>query len=174
MTLCLKHTAGKEIKFTDFISRNNTKNPEREENYEEEFVINAIAQLATANARMGRIFDQSNGAGTANEANMHDTRSLIDTRRYQTCKSHFDANYRIQQYSPGNDHSKTNNNKNNARFFRTDGHLGHHWGADDDIKAIVNKRDQSPETAELVRRKVEWARPGAMRPHWNENLGRQI
>ena len=42
--ICLKHTAGKKIKFTDFISQNPTKNPEPEENYEEEFVINAIAQ----------------------------------------------------------------------------------------------------------------------------------
>ena len=39
--------------------------------------------------------------------------------------------------------------------------------------AIVNKRDKSPETAELVRRRVELARPGAMRPHWNKNLGRE-
>ena len=58
--ICLKHTAGKEIKFTDFISRNPTENPEPEENYEEEFVINAIAQLITVNARIGRIFNQSN------------------------------------------------------------------------------------------------------------------
>ena len=48
--ISLKHTAGKEIKFTDFISRYPTENPELEKNYEEEFVINAIAQLATVNA----------------------------------------------------------------------------------------------------------------------------
>ena len=48
--ICLKHIAGKEIKFTDFISRNPTENPEPEKNYEEEFVINAIAQIATVNA----------------------------------------------------------------------------------------------------------------------------
>ena len=84
--ICLTHTAGKEIKFTDFISRNPTENPEPEENYEE-FVINAIAQLATANARIGRVFDKSNGADAAKEVNMHDTRSLIDTRRYQTNNS---------------------------------------------------------------------------------------
>ena len=76
--ICLKHTAGKEIKFTDFISRNPTENPEPEENYEEEFVINAIAQLATVNARIGRIFDQSEDATTAAEANMRDTRSLAN------------------------------------------------------------------------------------------------
>ena len=55
--ITLKYTAGKEIKFTDFISQNPTETAEPEENYEEEFVINAIAQLAMVNSRIGRIFD---------------------------------------------------------------------------------------------------------------------
>ena len=172
--ICLKHTAGKEIKFTDFVSRNPTENPVPEENYEEKFVINAIAQLATVNARIGRIFDQSEDATTAAEENMRDTRSLIDTRRYQTNKSHIDSNYRIQQHSSNTDCLKMNNNENNTRFFRTDGQLRHHWGADDDIMAIINARDKSPETTELVRRRVQLARPGVMRPHFNKNLGREI
>ena len=49
----------KKIKSTDFISRNPTETAEPEENYEEEFVINALAQLATVNNRIGRIFIQS-------------------------------------------------------------------------------------------------------------------
>ena len=71
----------------------------------------------------------------------------------------------------------TRNNKNNeinpnARFFRTDGQMRYHWGADDDIMTIVKRREKSPETAELVRRSVELARPGAMRPQWNRSLDR--
>ena len=58
---------------------------------------------------------------------MRDTRSLIDTRRYQTNKNHIDCNYRIQQHSSGTECLKMNNNENNARFFRTDGQLRHHW-----------------------------------------------
>ena len=139
--ICLKHTAGKEHKFTDFFSRKPTGNTESEENYAEVFVINAIAQLATANVRIGGIFDQSNDAITANETNMHDTRLLIITRRYQTNKSHIDSNYRIQQHSPDIDYPKMNNNESNTRFFRTDGQLRHHWGADYDIMAIINRRD---------------------------------
>ena len=175
--ICLKHTAGKEIKFTDFINRNPTKNPEPEEKYEEEIVINAIAQLATVNARIGRIFDQSEDATTATEANLRDTRSLIDTRRYQTNKNHIDSNYRIQQiqqHSSNTDCSKMNNNENTTRFFRTDGQLRHHWGADDDIMAIINARDKSPENTELVRGRTQLARPGVMRLHFNKNLGREI
>ena len=56
--ISLKHTAGEEIKFTDFISRNSAKKPEPEENYEEEIVINVIAQRGTVKTRTGRIFNQ--------------------------------------------------------------------------------------------------------------------
>ena len=67
-----------------------------------------------------------------------------------------------------------NNNNNNARFFRIDGQLRYHWGADDEIMTIMNGREKSPETAELVRRRIELARPGAMRPQWNKHLGREM
>ena len=40
--------------------------------------------------------------------------------------------------------------------------------------AIINRRDKSPETAELVKRRIQLARPGVMRQHWNKNLGREI
>ena len=97
---------------------------------------------------------------------MHDTRSLIDTRRHQTNTRHIDSNYPAQQL-----HSNTYTNKNhsemendqNARYFRVDGQLRYHWGADQEIMTIINKRDKSPETSELVTRRIELAKPGAMR-----------
>ena len=83
--ISLKHTAEKEIKFTDFISRNPTETAEPERKYEEEFVINAIAQVATVNGRNGRIFDQSENSNTAN---MHDTRTRTGTRYSKTNTNH--------------------------------------------------------------------------------------
>ena len=175
--ISLKHTAGKEIKFTDFISRNPIEIPKLEENYEEEFVINGIAQLATVNVRIGRNSNQSDGQNETIGINMHDTRSLFDTRRHQTNTSHIDSNYRAQQrlsnMYTNNHHSKMDNDQN-ARYFRVDGQLRYHWGADQEIMTIVNKRDNSPETSELVTRRIELVKPGAMRPHWNKNLGREI
>ena len=45
-------------------------------------------QLATITARIEQILNQqSDDANTANEANMHGTRSLINTRRYQKTKA---------------------------------------------------------------------------------------
>ena len=175
--ISLKHTAGKEIKFTDFISHNPTKNPEPEKNYKEEFLINAIAELAPVNARIGRIFNQSDGENETNGINMHDTRSLIDTRRHQSNTSHIDCNYRAQHLHSitytNNHHSKLDNNQN-ARYFSVDGQLRYLWGADQEIMTIINERDKTPETSELVARRIELAKPGAMRPHWNKNLGREI
>ena len=162
--ISLKHTAGKEIKFTNFISRNSTENPEPEGNYGE-FVITAIAQPATVNARIGRIFNQSDGENATNETNMRDTRSLIDTRHYQTNKNHIDSDYRAQQLHSNTDTSSTNNhnsemnNDQNARYFRVEGQLRYHWGADQEIMAIINRRDKSPETSELVTRRIELAKP---------------
>ena len=108
---------------------------------------------------------------------MHDLRSLIDTGRHQTDTSHIDSNYRAQQlYSKTytNNHPCEMDNDQNARYFRLDGQLRYHWGADQEFMTIMNKRDKSPETSELVARRSELAKPGATRSHWNKNLGREI
>ena len=86
--ITLKVTAGKAIKFTDFFSRNNTENAEPEEKYDEEFVINAIAQLATVNGRIGRDFNQSENRKTDKTANMHDTHTRTGTRHCKTNNCH--------------------------------------------------------------------------------------
>ena len=103
-------------------------------------MINTIARLATVNARIGQIFNQSDEVNTTNETNMHGTRSLIDTRRRQTNNGHIHSEYRTVQHSLEIDHSERNNNDNNARFFRIDGQLRYHWGADDEIMTIINRR----------------------------------
>ena len=66
------------------------------------------------------------------------------------------------------------NNEQNARYFPVEGQLRYHWGADQEIMAIINRRDKSPETSELVTRQIELAKPGAIGPHWNKNLGSEI
>ena len=167
----------KEVKFTDFISRNPTKNPEPEANYEAELVINAIARLATVNTRIGRIFNQSETENTVNETNMHDTRTLFDTRRYRANKSHTDSNNHSLQ-PLGNEitvnlprMNNDNDENQNERQFQNDRQIPYHWGAEDDINAIINSREKSPETTELVRRRTELARHGPRRPQWNRGLG---
>ena len=52
-------------------------------------------------------------------------------------------------------------NDQNARYFRVDGQLRYHWSADQEIMTIINKRDKSPETSELVTKQIELANPGS-------------
>ena len=156
-------------------------------------MINAIAQLATVNARIGRIFNQSETENVVNKTNMHDTRTLIDTRRCRANNSHIDSHYHslqpLENESDFNchtqppickitaNHPKMNNNNDenqNARQFRNDRQIRYHWGADDEIMGIINNREKSPETTELVRRRTELARPRAMRSQGNKGLGREI
>ena len=68
--ISLNRSAGKEIKFTDYVSRNPLeKKTKSEGNYEEVILVNAIAQLATVSARIGRIFNQSQVENTVNQTN---------------------------------------------------------------------------------------------------------
>ena len=134
-------------------------------------MINAIAQLATLNTRIAPIFNQSEDENTDNKTNTYNTHTLIDTRRRQANKSHIHFNYHSIQPLENStrttvNHPRMNNNNDenkNARHFRIDRQVRYHWGADDDIMAIIDSREKSPETTELVRRRIELARPGAMR-----------
>ena len=112
------------------------------------------------------------------ETNMHDTRTLIDTRRYRANQIHVDSNYHslqpLENKITVNHPRMINNNDENQNEgqFRND--RQYHSGADYDTTAISNSREKSPETTELVRIRIELARPEAMRPQWNRGLGREI
>ena len=143
-------------------------------------MINAIAQLATVNARKRRIFNQSGTENTDSQKNTLDTRTLIDSRRYRANKSHTDCNYRsiqplVNEITVNHLRMDNNNDENrNARQFRNERQIRYHWSADDDIMAIINSRGKSFETTEVVRRRTELARPKTMRLQWNRALGREI
>ena len=99
---------------------------------------------------------------------MHDTRTLIDTQRWHTDKSHINSNYHTLQplieKTTVNYSTMNNNDNQNAGLVRSDRQLRYHWGANDQIKTIINRRDECPETAELVNRRIELAKPRVMRP----------
>ena len=102
----------------------------------------------------------------------------MDTRRCQTNKSHINSNYYTLQLlienTTANYLTMNNNDNQNERFFQKDGQLRCHWGADDQIMTIINRRENSPETAELVNRRIELAKPGVTQPQWNRGIGRGI
>ena len=52
--------------------------------------------------------------------------------------------------------------------------LKYNWGADDTIMKIIKRKDNSPETRDLVRQRIALTKPGNMRHHYNKKLERQI
>ena len=81
----------KKIQLTEFTSRIPTENPKPETKLRKEFLLDAIAQIATVKIRSGRTFDQSEGVNGNNRTNMLDTQALIDTRRFQRNKGQIDC-----------------------------------------------------------------------------------
>ena len=58
--ISIQHTAGSNLKFTDYLSRNPVEGATPEENYDEEYVINILAEQAGLNLKYGQLFgDQS-------------------------------------------------------------------------------------------------------------------
>ena len=121
---------------------------------------------------------------------------MHDTRRIQTgtrCH-HLNNHSNLQLTTNWINHTETNSNtnpqpkslekvdnsnndrkRNSDRFPRDeDRRLRYHWGADDTIMRIIKKRDNSLEIRELVERRIELAKPGNMRHHYNKRLKRQI
>ena len=66
-----------------------------------------------------------------------------------------------------------NNNRQNANQF-THGCLKYNWGAEDEIMKIINRRDNSPKTKELIERRIELTNPGHMRHQWHNKHEREI
>ena len=121
---------------------------------------------------------------------MHDTRKRTGTSHCKTNNGH--SNSTLTAYKTITDKNEkltdpiqvansekktmadTNNNRQNTDNFNRDSQLKHHWGADDEIMRIINRRDNSPETKELVERRIELTRPGHMRHQWHKKLDREI
>ena len=115
---------------------------------------------------------------------MHDMRTRTGTRNSKTNTNHSNLNSTANQINNTiHGQRKTHieltmdNNNNNRqiphRFVLYD-KLKYHWGADDENMKIINRRDNSPETQELVERRIELTRPGHMRHHWHKKLEREI
>ena len=112
---------------------------------------------------------------------MHDTRTRTCTRYSKTNTNHSNLtanqiNNTIHDNRKSHIELTMDNNNNNCQIpdrFASNDKLKYHWGADDEIMKIINRRDNSPETQELVERRIELTRPGHMRHHWHKKLDRE-
>ena len=112
---------------------------------------------------------------------MHDTHTQIGTRCSKTNINHSNLKLTANQinntaYSENKTYTHpkvmdNNNNRQKADRF-SDGRLKYHWGADDEIMKIINRRDIPPETEDLIERRIELTKPGHMRHQWHKKLER--
>ena len=113
---------------------------------------------------------------------MDDTRTRTGTRYSKTNTNLFNltanqSNNTIHDNRKSHIDLTVDNNNNNRQIsdrFASNDKLKYHWGADDEIMKIINRRGNSPETQELVERRIELTRPGHMRHHWHKKLEREI
>ena len=115
---------------------------------------------------------------------MHDTHTRTGTRCRKTNTNHSNLKLTANQIN-NTTHSdcklytkltmyNNNNNRHILDRFAVNDKLKYHWGADDEIMKIINGRNNSPETQELVERRTEPTKPGHMRHHWHKKLEREI
>ena len=55
--IAVQHIAGKNLKFTDYLSRYPVEGAPTENKYDEEYVINILSEHAKLNAKYGSLFD---------------------------------------------------------------------------------------------------------------------
>ena len=83
--ISIQHIAGKNLKFTDYLSRNPVGRATPEEIYEEEYVINILAEQAKFNMKYGPIFaDQSKREKTITETEKTTSEEQIENRANQS------------------------------------------------------------------------------------------
>ena len=114
---------------------------------------------------------------------MHDTHTQTGTRCSKTNINHFNLKLTANQinnttYSDNKTYTLSkirDNNINRKKADRfTDGRLKYHWGDDDEIMKINNRRDKSPETKELIERRIKLTKPGHVRHQRHKTLERKI
>ena len=80
--IAIQHIAGSNLKFTDNLSRNPVGGAIPEENYDEEYVINTLAEQANLNLNYGPLFaDQSNRSKTKTERKKNDSEIHSERKR---------------------------------------------------------------------------------------------
>ena len=143
-----------------------------------------MAQLATVNGRIGRIFNQSENRNTDKTTSMHDTHAQTGPRHSKTNNHHSSLTLTANQVNTENSEHNThqqqkamddnNKNRQNTDKFTHYGRIKYRWGADDEMMKIINRRANSPETRELVERKIELTRPSHVQYQWHKNLESEI
>ena len=192
--IAIRHIAGSNLKFTDYLSRNPVGGATPEDNYDEEYVINILSEQAKLNAKYGQLFaDQSDNSKRATETKNGRSESKIEQQNNQSHTSRIFENKtgvnkisRSEKNTPGQSdisalksscslkHRNITQKKNlNPEISEMDRDNFYHWGATREIMEIIRKRNKSPETRRLADLRNNLSRPGTLRrydPHTQQTI----
>ena len=183
--IAVQHIAGKNLKFTDYLSRNPLEGAPTENKYDEEYVINILSEHAKLNAKYGSLFDsqlERSNQDTEIKQNQSENKTnqsndqLHQNRTFQN-KHHVNKTDNSEKTTSGLSEintAKTSPNTTSEANEKMNRENMYHWGATREIMDIIRKRNKSPETRRLVERREALAKPGTMRRRYDTQSQRMI
>ena len=183
--IAVQHIAGKNLKFTDYLSRNPLEGAPTENKYDEEYVTNILSEHAKLNAKYGSLFDsQLERSNQDTEIKQNQSENKINQSNDQ---SHQNRTFQNKHHVNKTDNSekttsglseintaKTSPNTTSEANEKMNRENMYHWGATREIMDIIRKRNKSPETRRLVERREALAKPGTMRRRYDTQSQRMI
>ena len=156
-----------------------------DENYDEEYVINILAEQANLNLKYGQLFaDQSNRSKTVTERKKNDSETHTERKVNQSQTSELSENDNHVNEIKQNEITtsgqseistpkfsepsvKTENNKMVRENF-------HHWEATREIMDLIRRKNNSPELRKLKEQRNNLSRPGTLRRRYDHQTQRTI
>ena len=197
--ISIQHTAGSNLKFTDYLSRNPVGGATPEEIYDEEYVINILTEQAKLNIKYGPIFaDQSECKKVKTEIKNDIAEEQIEkcgsqshTNRTFEKKYGVNKNKRNERATSGQSEisalepsysKKESQNQNritkvqnsNTEITEMDRENFYHWGATREIMENIRRRNNSPETRRLVEQRNGLSLPETLRRRYDHYTQRTV
>ena len=156
-----------------------------DENYDEEYVINILAEQVELNLKYGQLFaDQSKCSKRITERTKknseHKTEHKTDqsqlNRTFEN-KSHVNETEQNKKTTSGQSDISTpkdSQTSNIENFDNMDRENFYQWGATREIMDIIRRRNNSPETRRLVEQRNALSRPGTLRRRYDTQTQRTI
>ena len=163
--ISIQHIAGSNLKFTDFLSRNPVGGAAPEENYDEEYVTNILAEQADLNLKYGQLFaDQSKCSKRTTERTKKNSEHKVEHKTDQSQlnrtfenKSHVNETEQNKKTTSGQSDISTlrdSQTSNTENFDNMDRENFYHWGATREIMDIIRRRNNSLETRRFTSNNV--------------------
>ena len=183
--ISIQHIAGSNLNFTDYLSRNPVGGLTPKENYDEEYVINILAEQAELNLKYGQLFaDQSKCSKRITERTKKNSEHKTKRKTNQSQsnrtfenKSHVNETEQNKTTTSGQSDISTpkdSQTSNIENFDNMDRENFYHWGATREIMDIIRSRNNSPETRRLVEQRNALSRPGTLRRRYDHQTQRTV